>query len=202
MWAGARQQRGCRHKHNAISTDVMGKNKRLSAQKRASRVARTSSSDADGNAVNALSAPARKALDEFRLENVISHLLRRAHFAAEEIFAKEFAEEAITPRQKAALIAVYQRPGINQNELSALLFMDRNTVAEMVARLVRRALLKRRPSPEDRRAFQLFLARKGAALLDSVILRDARVERAIEDRIPRKDRAVLMRCLRLLARSP
>lgn len=146
-----------------------------------------------------LSKAARRALDEFRLENIMSHLLRRAHFAAEEIFADAFAAEAITPRQKAALVAVYQRPGINQNELSAILFMDRNTVAEMVSRLAARGLLARRPSPEDRRAFQLFLAPDGAALLDRVILRDAEVERTIFSKVPRKDRAVLMRCLRLLA---
>lgn len=146
-----------------------------------------------------LSKAARRALDEFRLENIMSHLLRRAHFTAEEIFADAFAAEAITPRQKAALVAVYQRPGINQNELSALLFMDRNTVAEMVSRLAARKLLVRRPSSEDRRAFQLFLAPDGAALLDRVILRDAEVERTIFSKVPRKDRALLMRCLRLLA---
>lgn len=185
-----------------IQANIMRQSDKQPAEKRITRTRRgagTASPSDDATATAQLSDPARRALDEFRLENVMSHLLRRAHFAAEEVFAKEFAAEDITPRQKAALIAVYQQPGINQNELSARLFMDRNTVAEMVARLVRRALLKRRPSPEDRRAFQLFLAPKGGALLDRVILRDAQVERKIEAAIPGKDRAALLRCLRLLA---
>ncbi len=177
----------------------MGIGKKQSAQKRATRARRPVLPEDQDIAAGPLSKAGRAALDDFRLENVMSHLLRRAHFAAEDIFAKEFAAEAITPRQKAALIAIYQRPGINQNELSALLFMDRNTVAELVSRLAARALVKRRPSPEDRRAFQLFLAPDGAALLDRVILRDGEVERKIASKVPRKDRALLMRCLRLLA---
>ena len=126
-------------------------------------------------------------LDRFRLEDVVSHLLRRAHFAAEERFAREFADEQITPRQKATLIAVYQRPGLSQNMLAEHLFMDRNTVAEMVTRLVARRLLERRPSPGDRRAHELFLAPDGAAMLNRVIPRDASIERAILQALPEGD---------------
>lgn len=166
-----------------------------STQRKTSKAAKRPSASATAR----LSKPARRALDDFRLENVLSHWLRRAHFAAEDIFAKEFAAEAITPRQKAALIAVYQQPGINQNELAALLFMDRNTVAEMVSRLSARGLLQRQPAAKDRRAYRLVLAQKGAALLDRVILRDATVEQTVIAAVPRKDRALLMRCLKLLA---
>jgi DNA-binding MarR family transcriptional regulator len=154
---------------------------------------------ADGNAIDLLSKPALLALDQFKLENVTSHLLRRAHFAAEDVFAREFAAEAITPRQKAALIAVYQQPGVNQNALAALLFMDRNTIAEMASRLAKRGLLKRLPASGDRRAYQLFLTPKGISLLGGVILRDGRVEQKIIEAIPAKDRPVFLRCLRLLA---
>ncbi len=85
----------------------------------------------------------RAFLDGFHLEDVGSHLLRRAHFLAEELFASEFADESLTPRQKAALVIVYQQPGLNQNALADRLFMDRNTVAEMVKRLVATGLLRR-----------------------------------------------------------
>jgi DNA-binding MarR family transcriptional regulator len=176
----------------------MRKAKKRPGKKRAARPARRTPADNDA-VTRLLSKPARDALERFRLQNVVSHLLRRAHFAAEEVFAGEFAAEAITPRQKAALVAVYQQPGINQNELSALLFMDRNTVAEMVSRLCARALVKRISAANDRRAYRLYLAPEGARLLERVILRDARVEKKIIAKVPQKDRAVLMRCLRLLA---
>ena len=154
------------------------------------------------DASSGLTRQVRSVLDRFRLEDVVSHLLRRAHFAAEERFAREFADERITPRQKATLIAVYQRPGLSQNMLAEHLFMDRNTVAEMVTRLVARRLLERRPSAGDRRAHELFLAPDGAAMLNRVIPRDASIERAILQGLPESDKKRFMKYLRLIVQTP
>ncbi|MBN8991589.1 MAG: winged helix-turn-helix transcriptional regulator [Rhizobiales bacterium] len=154
------------------------------------------------DAASALTPQVRSILDRFRLEDVVSHLLRRAHFAAEERFAREFADEQITPRQKATLIAVYQRPGLSQNMLAEHLFMDRNTVAEMVTRLVARQLLERRPSAGDRRAHEFFLAPEGAAMLNRVLPRDAAIERAILQRLPKDDEKRFMKYLRLIVQTP
>lgn len=148
-----------------------------------------------------LTPEVRAILDQFRLTDVMSHLLRRAHFAAEERFAQAFADEQITPRQKATLIAVYQQPGLSQNMLAEHLFMDRNTVAEMVSRLVARRLLERRPSAQDQRAYQLFLAAKGAAMLNRVMPRDAAVEHSILQGLPRHSAKLLMKYLRQIARA-
>ena len=148
---------------------------------------------------DALTPAVRRQLDDFRLADLGSHLLRRAHFAAEELFADEFAGESLTPRQKAALVTVYQNPGLNQNALSERLFMDRNTVADMVRRLVASGLLSRRPSLEDHRAYELSLSKAGAALLNRVMPRDAIVERRVLERLPEEYRALFLKCLRLLA---
>lgn len=146
-----------------------------------------------------LTPAVRRLLDEFHLGDVGSHLLRRAHFTAEELFADEFADESLTPRQKAALITVYQNPGLNQNALAERLFMDRNTVADMVRRLVAAGLLSRRPSRDDQRAYELLLSKSGAALLNRVMPRDAKVERRVLERLPEEYRALFVKCLRLLA---
>jgi len=142
----------------------------------------------------------RLILDQFRLEDLGSHLLRRAHFMAEEIFAREFADESLTPRQKAALVIVYQQPGLNQNALADRLFMDRNTVAEMVKRLVATGFLHR-SGADDQRAYQLFLAPAGADLLNRAMPRDALVEARVLERLPPEYRALFVKCLRLLAES-
>jgi len=149
-----------------------------------------------------ISAPSRKILDDFRLENIASHLLRRAHFAAEERFAQEFADESITPRQKAALVMLYQNPGLNQHALADRLFMDRSTVAEMVKRLAFSGLIRRSPAKEDQRAYELFLAPDGAALLDRVMPRDMRVEREVLERLPVEYRPLFIKCLQLLVNPP
>lgn len=140
----------------------------------------------------------RKVLDEFRLEDVGSHLLRRAHFLAEELFSQEFADESLTPRQKAALVIVYQQPGLNQNALADRLFMDRNTVAEMVKRLAGNGLIRRVAAKDDQRAYQLFLAPEGAALLNRVMPRDTQVERRVLERLPEEYRPLFIKCIRMI----
>lgn len=165
-----------------------------------SRAAARPASEAD--AAGQITAPVRRILDEFKLEEVVSHLLRRAHFMAEDLFAHEFADESLTPRQKAALVTVYQQPGLSQNALADRLFMDRNTVAEMVRRLVAAGLLRRTSAPGDQRAYELFLAPKGAALLNRVMPRDLQVERRVLERLPEEYRPLFVKCLRLLVEPP
>lgn len=163
-----------------------------------SRLARPAKAPAvtDGRAL--VSPEVREILESFRLDNVVSHLLRRAHFAAEEMFAQEFSDESLTPRQKAALIIVYQQPGLNQNALADRLFMDRNTVAEMVRRLVANGLLVRVPAKDDQRAYELCLSSDGAELLNRVMPRDLLVEERILERLPEEYRALFMKCVRML----
>jgi DNA-binding MarR family transcriptional regulator len=149
-----------------------------------------------------ISAASRKILDGFRLEDIATHLLRRAHFAAEEMFAKEFANESITPRQKAALVMLYQQPGLSQNALADRLFMDRNTVAEMVRRLASSGLIRRMPARNDRRAYELFLAPGGAGLLDRVMPRDMLIEQKMLERLPAEYRPLFIKCVRLIVEPP
>ncbi|WP_430423105.1 MarR family winged helix-turn-helix transcriptional regulator [Methylibium petroleiphilum] len=150
----------------------------------------------------AISPPVKRILDEFRLEEIPSHLLRRAHFAAEELFAQEFAAEGLTPRQKATLVILYQHPGLNQNALADRLFMDRNTVAEMAKRLAANGLISRMPAPEDQRAYCLFLAPDGVALINRVMPRDRSVEDKILERLPPEYHALFLKCLRLIVDPP
>ncbi len=135
----------------------------------------------------------------FRLEDVPSHLLRRAHFKAEEIFATTFAQENVTPRQKAALVLLHQKPGLNQNALAERLSMDRNTVAEMVKRMSAGGLIERRPSPGDARAYQLYVAGGGIDLLNRVMPKEAAVEDQLLAKLPLEYRGLFMKCLRLIA---
>src|SRR5579872_3731042 len=111
-----------------------------------SKVSKTVMSRSSNGGTVALSKQAKVILENFCLSEVPSHLLRRAHFIAEDIFSKEFAPEAITPRQKAALVVVAKNPGLKQAELADHLHMDRNTIAEMVKRLCASEMLTRTPA--------------------------------------------------------
>jgi DNA-binding MarR family transcriptional regulator len=168
----------------------------------AARRARRGPASAPQDARILVDAPVRELLERFRLEDVGSHLLRRAHFLAEELFSHEFAAESITPRQKAALVMIYQHPGLNQNSLADRLFMDRNTVAEMVRRLAANGLIRRLPASDDQRAYGLFLAPAGAEMLNRVMPRDARVEQQVLERLPEEYRPLFVKCLRLIIERP
>ncbi|MBC7204580.1 MAG: winged helix-turn-helix transcriptional regulator [Pusillimonas sp.] len=150
-------------------------------------------------ALGSLTPEVRALLDNFQLDTIVSHLLRRAHFFAEDLFAQEFSRDAITPRQKAALIVVYQNPGLNQNALADRLVMDRNTIADMVKRLVAGKLLLRVKSKSNQRANQLYLAPAGANLLNHVMPRDREIEAALLARLPQEYRPLFLKCLKLIA---
>lgn len=170
--------------------------------RRARAAAPRPSRGAPADARDQVNPEVRRILEEFRLEDVGSHLMRRAHFMAEELFAQEFADESLTPRQKAALIMVFQHPGLNQNALADRLFMDRNTVAEMVKRLVSAGLLRRVSAKDDQRAYELLLAPAGAALLNRVMPRDVLVERRVLERLPEEYRPLFIKCLHMLVAPP
>ncbi|WP_326494518.1 MULTISPECIES: MarR family winged helix-turn-helix transcriptional regulator [Achromobacter] len=105
----------------------------------------------------------------------------------------------MTPRQKAALVLLYQEPGLSQNALAERLAMDRNTVAEMVRRMHGGGLIERRPSPTDARAYQLYVAPAGLDLLGRVMPRDVVVEDQLLARLPEEYRGLFVKCLRLIA---
>ena len=92
----------------------------------------------------------RPALRDFDLTQVASHLLRRAHFRAEALFAQAFPDEDLTPRQKALLITVHQHPGATQSRIAELIALDRNSFAEMIARMTARAMCGARARPRMR----------------------------------------------------
>lgn len=135
----------------------------------------------------------------FELTDVASHLLRRAHFRAEALFMEQFQEEDITPRQKALLITVCKHPGATQNQLGEFIALDRNSLADMVNRMVRKGYLKRMRAAGDGRAYAVHITDSGFALLQRVLPRDREVEDAIIGVLPEEYRALFMKCLKIVA---
>ncbi|MFD4837355.1 MarR family winged helix-turn-helix transcriptional regulator [Achromobacter sp. NPDC058515] len=140
-----------------------------------------------------------RALKEFDLTQVASHLLRRAHFRAEALFAQAFADEDLTPRQKALLVTVYQNPGATQNRIADLIALDRNSFAEMIARMTKKGYVRRTRAAGDARAYALEITDEGVALLARILPHDADVEAQVLAPIPPELRPVFLKCLRLMA---
>jgi len=144
------------------------------------------------------SIPESSALERFVLTDIVSHLLRRAHFRAEEIFNQELGSSGLTPRQKALLITAYQNPGANQNELAEKIAIDRNSFAEMLARLVARGYVRRGRSREDGRAYAITITDKGIRAAEEVLPGDALVEKRIMEPLPEELRPLFVKCLKIM----
>ena len=71
------------------------------------------------------------------------HLLHRASQGMDEIFLRTVGGD-ITPRQFVILDAVAEAEGLNQVAITQATGIDRSSTAELVQRLTRRGLLRRR----------------------------------------------------------
>ncbi|HLT78471.1 MAG TPA: MarR family transcriptional regulator [Ferrovibrio sp.] len=101
------------------------------------------------------------SLLNFSLHDSPGHLLRRCQQLAVDLYTMEVGANGLTPRQFALLLAVYQKAGISQVDLVRQTGIDRSTVAEMVARLIKRGLLVRQRTENDRRTNALAITAEG-----------------------------------------
>lgn len=70
--------------------------------------------------------------------------------------------------QYAALVVLRQTPGLNQRQPGDELDLDRSTIADLVARMVRHGLIERSNDPADKRSYALFLTAAGSKQLTAL----------------------------------
>jgi MarR family transcriptional regulator, lower aerobic nicotinate degradation pathway regulator len=87
----------------------------------------------------------------FALSSRPGFLIRRLHQIHLSLFAEECAAFKVTPVQYSILTAVEAQPGLEQAALAQEVGIDRATLANVVARLARRGLLRRVQGKQDRR---------------------------------------------------
>jgi DNA-binding MarR family transcriptional regulator len=98
------------------------------------------------------------------IEKSVGFLLAKAYQRACALFKEEFDRYDLTPQQFGLLAFLWIENGLSQTELSARSQIDRTTVGGIIDRLEKETLVERRPHPDDRRAYQVFLTTKGKAL--------------------------------------
>lgn len=85
----------------------------------------------------------------------------------------------LTSVQYAALEILHMTPGVNQRQLGDELDVDRSTIADLVARMVRNELIERSDDPVDKRSYVLFLTPAGKKQLSTLRPRVEQVERIL-----------------------
>ena len=136
--------------------------------------------------------------DESRaLSAFTGSLVRRAQQRHVAVWLSEVSAE-ITSVQYAALEILQAAPGVNQRQLGEKLDVDRSTIADLVARMVRNDLIERSDDPVDKRSYVLFLTSEGKKSLAALRPRVEEVERILTARLTQRDRLELRRLLSAL----
>lgn len=86
-------------------------------------------------------------------------------------FAKEILSRkiGITPVQMMVLYTLYKGDGISLSELGKRCYLDSSTLTGLIDRMESSNLVYRADSPDDRRAYHIFLTEKAFALKESVL---------------------------------
>jgi DNA-binding MarR family transcriptional regulator len=135
---------------------------------------------------------------EYRVENHVGHLLRRAHQRHTAIFQQEFSDLQLTPTQFAALAKIRDEGSVSQNLLGRLTAMDPATIQGVIQRLEARKLIERQPDPVDRRCTLLRLTAAGQAILADAIARTRPVTEATLAPLTASERQTFFALLRKL----
>ena len=123
-----------------------------------------------------------------RLNRSPIHLLHRAGQCAGDIFHAEMKVGGLTPRQLAVLLTVSQNEGLSQTGLVDRTGIDRSTLADIVRRKQRKALLQRRRTLEDARAYAVKLTDEGRRVLRQAEPVGRKVDDRILEALPNKHR--------------
>jgi DNA-binding MarR family transcriptional regulator len=89
------------------------------------------------------------------------YLVRRLHQIHVAIFLDECSDYAITPVQYAVMTALLNNPGADQVTLAHDAGIDRTNIADVLARLAERGLVKREAGKQDRRMRVANLTQEG-----------------------------------------
>jgi MarR family transcriptional regulator, lower aerobic nicotinate degradation pathway regulator len=108
--------------------------------------------------------------DDYVLDQQVGHLLRRANQRHTALFAKRFAAFDLTPLQFAVLMRLREAGPLSQNLLGRETAMDPNTVQGVILRLLRRRLVTRSGSAEDKRRKLLSLTADGRELAERLVI--------------------------------
>ena len=120
------------------------------------------------------------------------HILRRSWQRHVAIVDRELGPLGITGAQYVALSAIQIQPGMEQQELSTVIFYDAANTGGIVKRLEAMGVLRRQPSGRSRRGRALYLTPAGEGLLKQAAPAIARVSAALLENLEPDERQTFL----------
>ncbi len=156
----------------------------------------------DNEGANEEGAPVRDgaAVDHGPLDRRLGYLLRRAQIAVFRDFFAAFADHDIRPGQYSILTVIETNPGLKQGAVGEALGIKRANFVAMIDELQTRGLVRRDPSPADRRSYALNLTAEGTRLMAELHALAERHEQKIVDAIGLETYRALFAPLKAIAR--
>ncbi len=128
------------------------------------------------------------------------HLIRRAQQIAVAEFARETADQDVTPVQFAFMQAMLASPGQDQITLANRVAFDAATSGSVIGRLEAKGWVRREPDDQDRRRKLLYVTPLGARVLARMNAAVEKAQQNILAPLSPADQAVFMQLLsRLVA---
>jgi DNA-binding MarR family transcriptional regulator len=134
------------------------------------------------------------------LDELIGYNLRRAHGVQKQRFDAAFGPLGIRPVTLSALGTIYEHPDIKQADLGRRLHIKRANMVPLLAELVARGLVSRRPSESDRRAQLVKLTPAGRKLTAQLLERHDRLEADLMRSLGEKESKQLLELLKKFRR--
>ncbi len=135
----------------------------------------------------------------YSLKTSPGHLLRRAQQYAHDLYSKEVGSTGPTPRQFEVLSVVAKNEGLSQTDLVRHTGIDRSTLADMIARMIKKGLLTRKRTKEDARANAVSISAAGKRILKSADAKVNKSDRAVLSVLPKTQQAGFMKALKAYA---
>ena len=142
--------------------------------------------------------PAADAVSDYRLDDQIGHLLRRASQQTSANLAERLADHGLTTAQYVVLARLVETGAASQNQLGRLVAMEPANIHGIVGRLGERGLVATAPDPADRRRLLVSLTRLGTLLIQQVRPMDADASAATLAPLAAAERETLITLLRRL----
>ena len=137
----------------------------------------------------------------FNLDNSPAHLLRRATQYANDVYSSEVGDDALTARQFAVLLTVDAHEGLSQTDLVNMTGIDRSTLADMISRMLKKDLLRRRRTDDDARANSVSITSSGKRALSTVLSRVKKAEDKVLSPLPSGKRGEFLKMLTAIAEA-
>jgi MarR family transcriptional regulator, lower aerobic nicotinate degradation pathway regulator len=134
--------------------------------------------------------------DDYRLEDQVGHLMRRAQQRHLSVFAGVIPE--LTTTQFAALAKLAELGALSQNRLGRETAMDAATIKGVVGRLVARRLVATAPDGGDRRRLVVTLTPEGRALYERLVAQALEASRLTLEPLAPEERTAFLELLRKL----